>query len=104
MNHNEIVGLEHPDLSNRLAVWLIDGHQSHPRHRMRRSFLEDLLRKRNIPFSSLTCPTPLPYLAEMLWLLHAVDIFSVYLAEAHGVNPTPVPIIDELKAYLAQKA
>jgi hypothetical protein len=40
----------------------------------------------------------------MLWLLHAVDIFSVYLAEAHGVNPTPVPIIDELKAYLAQKA
>jgi glucose/mannose-6-phosphate isomerase len=104
MNHNEIVGLEHPDLSNRLAVWLIDGHQSHPRHRMRRSFLEDLLRKRDIPFSCLTCPTPLPYLAEMLWLLHAVDIFSVYLAEAHGVNPTPVPIIDELKAYLAQKA
>lgn len=104
MNHNEIVGLEHPDLSNRLAVWLIDGHQSHPRHRMRRSFLEDLLRKRGIPFSCLTCPTPLPYLAEMLWLLHAVDIFSVYLAEAHGVNPTPVPIIDELKAYLAQKA
>ena len=104
MNHNEIVGLEHPDLSNRLAVWLIDGHQSHPRHRMRRSFLEDLLRKRDIPFSCLTCPTLLPYLAEMLWLLHAVDIFSVYLAEAHGVNPTPVPIIDELKAYLAQKA
>jgi hypothetical protein len=39
----------------------------------------------------------------MLWLLHAVDIFSLYLAEAHQVDPTPVPIIDALKAYLAQK-
>lgn len=104
MNHNEIVGLEHPDLSHRLAVWLIDGHHAHPRHRLRRRFLEEILQKRGIPSSQLMCPTPLPYLAEMLWLLHAVDIFSVYLSEAHGVAPTPVPIIDELKAYLAQKA
>ncbi len=104
MNHNEIVGLEHPDLPNRLAVWLIDGHQAHPRHRLRRAFLENTLEKRGIPFARLMCPFPLPYLAEMLWLLHAVDIFSVFLAETHGVNPTPVPIIDELKAYLAQKA
>ncbi|RMF53326.1 MAG: hypothetical protein D6750_01115, partial [Bacteroidetes bacterium] len=33
-----------------------------------------------------------------------VDIFSVYLAEKHGVDPTPVPVIDRLKTYLAQKA
>ena len=104
MNHNEIVGLEHPDLPNRLAVWLIDGHQAHPRHRLRRAFLENTLERRGIPFARLMCPFSLPYLAEMLWLLHAVDIFSVFLAETHGVNPTPVPIIDELKAYLAQKA
>ncbi len=104
MNHNEIVGLEYPDLPNRLAVWLIDGHHAHPRHRPRRAFLESTLEKRGIPFARLMCPLPLPYLAEMLWLLHAVDIFSVFLAETHGVNPTPVPIIDELKAYLAQKA
>jgi glucose/mannose-6-phosphate isomerase len=103
MNHNEIVGLEYPDLPNRLAIWLIDGHLAHPRHRLRQSFLEALLQKRGIPFSRLICPTPLPYLSEMLWLLHAVDIFSVYLAEAHQVDPTPVPIIDALKAYLAQK-
>jgi len=104
MNHNEIVGLEFPDLTGRLAVWLIDGQQAHPRHRLRRNFLESTLEKRGIPFARLIGPASLPYLAEMLWLLHAVDIFSVFLAEAHGVNPTPVPIIDELKAYLAQKA
>ncbi len=104
MNHNEIVGLQFPDLPDRLSVWLIDGQQAHPRHRLRRAFLESTLEKRGIPFSRLIGPASLPYLAEMLWLLHAVDVFSVFLAEMHGVDPTPVPIIDELKAYLANKA
>lgn len=39
-----------------------------------------------------------------MWLLHAVDIFSVYLAEKNGVDPTPVPVIDRLKAHLAGRS
>ncbi len=104
MNHNEIVGLQHPSLSEQLAVWLLEGGQSHPRHRVRRAFLENLLQSRNIPFARLEAPAGLPHLAELLWLLHAVDIFSLYLAERHQIDPTPVPIIDALKAHLAAQA
>ncbi len=104
MNHNELVGLENPLLSERLAVLLITGPHMHPRHTLRIEFLLRILERRHIPYALIESPPDLPYLAALLWALHAVDIFSVYLAEAHSVDPTPVPVIDELKHYLAQKA
>ncbi|MEN3040407.1 MAG: SIS domain-containing protein [Bacteroidia bacterium] len=104
MNHNEIVGWEYPTpLGQKVAVWLLEGHHTHSRNRLRLDFMEGLLQERQIPFARLCAPQG-PYLAELMWLLHAVDIFSVYLAEQHGVNPTPVPVIDRLKAHLAQQS
>lgn len=103
MNHNELVGLEHPTLAERLAVLFLTGPQAHPRHLLRLNFLKNVLETRQIPYATLEAPASLPHLAAMLWLLHAVDILSVYLAQKHGVDPIPVPIIDQLKHYLAQK-
>lgn len=104
MNHNEIVGLEYPaPLSSKVAFWLIEGSHTHPRNRIRMDFLENLLRERGLPYARWTAPNA-PYLTELMWLFHAVDIFSVHLAERHGVDPTPVPIINSLKAHLAQRS
>ncbi|MEN2992548.1 MAG: SIS domain-containing protein [Bacteroidia bacterium] len=104
MNHNEIVGWEQPvPLSERIAVCLIYGSHTHPRTRLRLRFMESLLNQRRIPYTTLEAP-PAPYLTELMWLFHAVDIFSVFLAEVHGLDPTPVPVIDQLKQHLAQQA
>ncbi|MCS6895743.1 MAG: hypothetical protein NZZ60_06320 [Bacteroidia bacterium] len=104
MNHNEIVGWEYPSpLGEKMAIWLLEGHHIHPRTRLRLDFMEEVIRERQLSYVRLRAPYA-PYLAELMWLLHAVDIFSIYLAEAHGVNPTPVPVIDRLKAHLAQNS
>ncbi|MCX8112645.1 MAG: hypothetical protein N3E49_05545 [Bacteroidia bacterium] len=104
MNHNEIVGLEYPaPLSDKVAVWLLEGSHTHPRNRLRMRFMEGILQERGLPYARWQAPES-PYLAELLWLFYSVDIFSVYLAEQHAVDPTPVPIIDRLKAHLAAQA
>ncbi|MCX7606026.1 MAG: hypothetical protein N2170_02010 [Bacteroidia bacterium] len=102
MNHNEIVGWEYPaPLSEKVAFWLLSGSHTHPRNHKRLAFMERILREKALPFSHWKAPQA-PYLAELMWLFHAVDIFSVYLAERHTVDPISVSIIDQLKAYLAQ--
>lgn len=104
MNHNEIVGWEYPaPLEERIAVWILEGQHTHPRNRLRITFIEKLLREKGIPYERWEAPSA-PYLAELMWLFHAVDIFSVELATYHGVDPTPVPVINDLKRYLAEKA
>jgi glucose/mannose-6-phosphate isomerase len=40
-------------------------------------------------------------LAQMLTCLHFGDYAAYYLAMAYGVNPTPVQVIQDLKARLA---
>jgi len=39
--------------------------------------------------------------ARLMSLIIVGDMTSVYLAIAHGVDPTPVPVIERLKATLA---
>lgn len=104
MNHNEIVGWEYPaPLTERVAFWLIEGSHTHPRNHLRMDFMERLMQERNLPYVRWQAPKA-PYLAELMWLFHAVDLFSVHLAERHGVDPTPVPVIDRLKSHLAQQS
>ena len=40
-------------------------------------------------------------LARLMTLIAMGDVTSVYLALANGVDPTPVPVIERLKAALA---
>lgn len=104
MNHNEIVGWEFPaPLGDKVAFWLMGGSHTHPRNQVRLRFVCQLLEERGLPFAYWEAPQA-PYLAELMWLFHAVDIFSVYLAEQHRVAPIPVAVIDRLKTYLAEQA
>jgi glucose/mannose-6-phosphate isomerase len=40
-------------------------------------------------------------LQQLIWTLLLADYTSVYLAVLNGVDPTPLPLADKLKAELA---
>ncbi|MCS6789433.1 MAG: hypothetical protein NZ580_00415 [Bacteroidia bacterium] len=103
MNHNEIVGWDFPSplLKEKVAFWILSGSHTHPRNMLRIDFMENVLYEKGYAYVRWQAPQA-PHLAEMMWLFQAVDVFSVYLAEAHKVDPTPVPVIDRLKRFLAQ--
>ena len=41
-------------------------------------------------------------LAQMLWASVLADFASIYTAILNGINPTPVELIEKLKAVLAE--
>lgn len=100
--HNEVVGWE---LQGRLlpggtVVFLRTGHD-HPRVGLRVEILQELLRARGIPWlEAWGRGGDLP--SQILSLLYLGDWVSYWLALLHGVDPTPVPIIRELKDRLAE--
>lgn len=103
MNHNELVGWEHPTfLHDRLAVLLLRGPAEHPRVGTRFEILKDLLAPYEPRIVALQAQGE-NYLAQMLYLLHYCDWLSVYLAEANEVEATPVRVIDHLKSELKQR-
>lgn len=100
--HNEVVGWE---LAGRVlpggtALFLRTAGDG-PRVGRRIAILEELLTKRNLDWVEVYGRGDGP-VAELLSLLYLGDWTSYYLALLHGVDPTPVPIIRELKARLAR--
>lgn len=102
MNHNEIVGWNHPRelLALALPIFLRD-REDHPRVQMRMEFTRDLLTQK--------AGTVLEYWTEgetwleRLWSLILLgDYASIYLAFLNGEDPTPVEVIESLKERLKQ--
>lgn len=99
--HNEVVGWE---LAGRLlpggtAVFLRTAGDG-PRVGRRIEILQDVLTKRDLDWVEVSGRgDTLP--AQLLSLIYLGDWASYNLALLHGVDPTPVAIIAELKARLA---
>jgi glucose/mannose-6-phosphate isomerase len=101
MNHNEIVGWEHPKaLLGQTAVLLLHSGFDHPRVRQRMDLCRPVFEEQgatvldiNAEGRSLT--------AQIFYLTHLLDWCSVYLAEANGADPAPVAVINRLKEQLA---
>lgn len=100
--HNEVVGweLQGKLLPQGTAVFLRTRHD-HPRVGLRAEVLQELLRARGIPWLEARGRGRTPA-AGVLSLLYLGDWVSYYLALLHGVDPTPVAIIRELKGRLAE--
>ncbi len=101
--HNEVVGWE---LTGRLlpqgtVIFLRSAHD-HPRVGKRVEILQELLEARGIPWLDVPGRGE-GSAAQLLSLLYLGDWTSYYLALLNGVDPTPVPIIQELKQRLAQR-
>ena len=100
MHHNAIVGFEHPDLIDNLAVVLLGPPVAgprglHDRYALSRRVLDDL----GIPvhWPALAGAAPLSRLLEAVLL---GDYVSYYLALVNGIDPTPTMTLDSIKAQI----
>jgi glucose/mannose-6-phosphate isomerase len=102
MNHNELVGWEHPAwLCEKTMVVFFRGADEHPRHAPRFDFTRKVVDRKGAGVLEIHAVGPTPA-ARVLYLIHLCDHISTHLARLNGADPTPVAVIDELKAALAR--
>ncbi|HEV2997882.1 MAG TPA: bifunctional phosphoglucose/phosphomannose isomerase [Solirubrobacteraceae bacterium] len=102
LDHNELVGWEGaPDIGRFSAIFL-DDCDAHPRVKARMELTERLIAE-----NASTCmrietrgETPIERVISLVLL---GDLVSIYLAALRGVDPTPVNLIEQLKAELAER-
>lgn len=100
--HNEIESLWKRELLLEQRVVFLASAHDHPRNRLRRQLMKELLEERGIPSIEVAPPAPAGggKLAELLGLIYLGDFVSVYLGLLNGVDPTPVELIEEFKRRL----
>lgn len=102
MNHNEINGWQFPrDIIKQTAVILLRDRDDHRRVALRFQALEEILRVHNVKKIHTVQGKGSSLLARMMSLVYLGDWTSYYLALLNGVDPTPVPVISQLKQILA---
>ena len=96
-NHNEING--YVNLNGNYAVIILRDQNDHPRIKKRMGIIADIIKKKNIPALTIdTQGSDLPTrLLSIIWL---GDWVSYYMALDINTDPTPVKIIEDLKAQL----
>lgn len=102
LDHNEVVGMSGASpLAGAVGLVLLrDPAGEGSRVTARFAVTEDLVRERCAWIAEVTARGTAP-LARLASLLLLVDLASVYTAIETGVDPTPIPAIDTLKARLA---
>lgn len=102
MNHNEIVGWEHPrEVLGRFAPIFLRDHEDHPRVQIRMEVTREILSSRAEPVLEFWSAGG--SWLERIWSLVLLgDLASIYLAFLNREDPTPVEAIESLKARLKQ--
>jgi len=98
-NHNEFIGWSsHPE-QKPYAVVEIRSELEHPRVQKRFVVSEKLLSGKR-PAPEIIKPEGDNLLRQLLWTSNFCDFASLYLAILNGLNPTPVDLVEKLKAEL----
>jgi glucose/mannose-6-phosphate isomerase len=103
MNHNEIVGwTKAAEIGgNYVAVWFADADDD-DRVSMRWKITRGLIERAPADIVELTSEGESP-LARMTSLLYVTQLAAIYAGIAHGVDPGPVEVIEDLKQQLAAR-
>ncbi len=102
-NHNEIVGMGAPDfLAGRTALLVLLDRTTHPRTRLRLGHVLSITKAGYATAFRLETEGR-SALARIFSMVMLGDLVSVELARLRGVDPTPIPRIDELKRRMAQE-
>ena len=102
MNHNEIVGWEHPGkLFKDFKVVMLRDKGMHERVIQRMDITSGILRKEGIEVLEVYSRGD-DLLARILSLVYIGDFASYYLAILYGIDPTPVEMVTYLKNQLAK--
>lgn len=99
-NHNEFMGWASHPVEKPFAVFDLVSNFEHPQILKRFEISDRLLsgRRPKATVVNLEGDTPI---AQMLWGSILADFVSIYVAILNGVDPTPVELIEKLKAELA---
>ena len=101
LNHNEIVGFEVPqELLASISCIILRDKYDNERVKRRIEISKDIIKDQVKEIIEVNSQGE-SYLARFYSLVYIGDYASVYLALEYGINPTPVKVIDYLKAQLA---
>ncbi len=101
-DHNAVVGTLFPEnLIGKFMVLFLTAPSNHPRNLRRLALTRDLFMVHGFNTDVIEAVGG-SRLAHLLTSLHFGDFTAYYLAMAYGVDPTPVPQIDELKRRLSE--
>ncbi len=102
LNHNEIMGWEYTGvLHSMVGVIVLRDREDHPRVQHRMDVTRELISDRAGYWAEVQSQGE-SRLARMMSLVNLGDWVSLYLAVLLGVDPTPVPLIGQLKETLAR--
>ncbi len=102
-NHNAIVGYGLPEeIAQRAFVVFLRSAKLQPRVLLRYEFTQRALREAGVEYEVVDTRGESD-LAQMLTGVLFGDYVSYYLALLNGVAPAPTTVIDELKAWLAER-
>jgi glucose/mannose-6-phosphate isomerase len=102
LDHNTASGSLQPrEVIERSIVVLLRSKFNHPRNVLRIDITRDLFRTHGWQTAEYPATGDGP-LAQMFSCLHFGDYVSWYLAMAYSTDPSPVPIIEDLKKRLAR--
>lgn len=103
MNHNEIVGWEHPkQVLEDSKVFFLKTDYDHPRIRERFKICRETFSNRATNVIELEAKGK-SLLEQYFYLIHLTDWISYFLALANDADPFPVKAIDDLKKELSKK-
>lgn len=102
MNHNEINGWQYPaGKTKNFHMIMLRDPDDHARVKIRFDAMQDLVKGAVSGVTELQGKGK-SLLSRMFTLIYLADWTSYHLATLNGVDPTPVPVIQKLKAALAK--
>jgi glucose/mannose-6-phosphate isomerase len=100
--HNTVVGFEQPESTrDHLLVVFLSAASDHPRNAQRAALTAEVLDTGHISQETVRVEGE-SRLAQALSAIVLGDYVSVYLAFMYGIDPSPVDVIDHIKAQLAE--
>lgn len=101
-DHNMIAGVQHPEqLFGPTMVLFLTSALLHPRNRKRVEETRSVMMVEGFNTDILEAEGP-SRLAHQWTALQLGDYVAYYLAMAYGVDPTPIPTLDDFKLRMAQ--
>lgn len=101
LNHNELVGWAGGD--DKLAVFVLQSEDEHPRNSMRAEKNIELFKKHTSEVHKIQAKGASP-IARALYTIHLGDWISLHLSEINGADIMDIDVIESLKAHLQNKS
>jgi glucose/mannose-6-phosphate isomerase len=102
LDHNELAGWEGAHDVGRFSAVFLDDSDAHPRVKARVELTERMIAG-NAAASFRLETRGQTSIERVISLVLLGDLVSIYLAALRGVDPGPVPVLDELKEALARR-